>query len=256
MKNYERLIIRRNPKTVDLIQEQAHIKLHSRVSRLHENQVPLLRTLLFKLDSKQRNKRCNAHHSKQASATWDESFIPHRGPLVDIHGPGTVFYYIRQREQARRRAIHKVERYRNTRVGFALHSIVQTNTAHDPSLEHPHMVTQSVLPDFTFSESAPQGNMSRPHTTPSTASWIDNSFFATSPHITATRNQSRAAADHKHVRIGKDCFCDHITSDQALSDLEQRIKDWHTDIYQLGERPQTVKPQAFKMRRVENEVKI
>ena len=58
MKNYERLVSKRNPKTADLLRQQAAQRLTCRLERLHDSQVPLLRSLLFKMQQmdKERNR--------------------------------------------------------------------------------------------------------------------------------------------------------------------------------------------------------
>ena len=113
MKNYERLVVRRNPKTIDMIREHAEVKLMSRVLRMQqENKVPLLRTLLHKLQSinKPPPKRKDKRSPAFMSASYD--FLPHRGPLIDIFGPGTVFYRNRQRERIKNKARHKADHFR------------------------------------------------------------------------------------------------------------------------------------------------
>ena len=121
MKNYERLVVRRNPKTIDMIREHAEVKLMSRVLRLQQdNKVPLLRTLLHKLQSfnkpppKRKDKRSSAFMS--ASSSYD--IVPQRGPLIDIFGPGTVFYRNRQRERIKNKARHKADHFRGNQMVY------------------------------------------------------------------------------------------------------------------------------------------
>ena len=119
MKNYERLVVRRNPKTIDMIREHAEVKLMSRVLRLQQdNKVPLLRTLLHKFHSF--NKPPPKRKDKRSSAFMSSShdFLPHRGPLIDIYGPGTVFYRNRQRERIKNKARHKADHFRGNKIGI------------------------------------------------------------------------------------------------------------------------------------------
>jgi hypothetical protein len=50
LKNYDRLVTKRNPKSTELLRQIAEVKLTARLARLHDNQIPLMRTLLFRLD--------------------------------------------------------------------------------------------------------------------------------------------------------------------------------------------------------------
>ena len=113
VKNYERLVTRRNPKTVDWIREHVEMKLLSRVQRKQlEIKVPLFKTLLLKLQniSKPSTKM---NDKKLYSDTMSESqFVPPRGALIDMFGPGTVFYRNRQRERAKNEAENKVNKFR------------------------------------------------------------------------------------------------------------------------------------------------
>ena len=50
-KNYERLVVKRYPRSLQLLREMTAAKLFCRLARLQQQQVPLLRTLLFKIDT-------------------------------------------------------------------------------------------------------------------------------------------------------------------------------------------------------------
>lgn len=112
MKNYQRLVVRRNPKTVDMIRKHAETKLHSRVNHLHlETKIPLLKALLSRLQKlgQPPPKRKDTKLTTMPSA---HDIVPKRGPLVDMFGPGTVFYRNRQREKAKRQIENKLNHFR------------------------------------------------------------------------------------------------------------------------------------------------
>lgn len=112
LKHFERLLVKRNPRTIENLKEGLELRLKSRISKHLEKTVPILRVLLTKaeeynaLRQQQIEARMNANkekegkHSKTISETFD-SFVPQQGALIDQYGPGTVFYRIRQREEAK-----------------------------------------------------------------------------------------------------------------------------------------------------------
>ena len=63
-KNYERLVVKRYPRSLQLLREMTAAKLFCRLARLQQQQVPLLRTLLFKIDTA--NGRKKTASSQQA----------------------------------------------------------------------------------------------------------------------------------------------------------------------------------------------
>ena len=121
MKHYERLLVKRNPRTIEFMKEDLELRLKSRLHRHLERNVPLLRCLFLKaqeynVQRRQQNEaRYNAiqeRHVKQPKTIGDsyDSFVPPHGALIDLYGPGTVFHRIREREAAK---IKKQQRLRN-----------------------------------------------------------------------------------------------------------------------------------------------
>ena len=116
MKHYERLLVKRNPKTIQTMKECLDVRLYSRMHQ-HEDQMPLFKflfqdviefTAMAHEQSRARhNRRSKASdpekvkHHRRTVAEYFASFIPPPGALVDIYGPGTVFHRIREREKAR-----------------------------------------------------------------------------------------------------------------------------------------------------------
>ena len=120
MKHYERLLVKRNPRTIENMKDELDLRLQTRISRHNENAIPLLKCLCLKAEQYIEQKQIqnearqnigvhgdrNAKHHKSMSESFD-SFVPPRGALVDMYGPGTVFHRIREREKARQLKIQK-----------------------------------------------------------------------------------------------------------------------------------------------------
>ena len=115
LKNYDRLIEKRNPQAIDMMRNLLHTKLTLHFQRMSEDKLPLFRFFLYTLDEKERtNLMRDAHQTVVCTkpslcrATIDSL---RRGPLVNLFGPGSVFYIIRMREKDRKkRAQRNLER--------------------------------------------------------------------------------------------------------------------------------------------------
>ncbi len=113
MKHFERLLVKRNPRTIETLKEDLELRLRSRMTPRAEKAVPMIRCLVKKAEeyNQQRAQQNEARlhgnstdkhikHSRTISESYD-SFVPARGALIDMHGPGTVFYRIRQQHEAK-----------------------------------------------------------------------------------------------------------------------------------------------------------
>ena len=63
--------------------------------------VPKARTQTASLD-RQKSARVDSSRGGRSVSEIFESFVPSRGALIDIYGPGTVFHMIREREIRRK----------------------------------------------------------------------------------------------------------------------------------------------------------
>ena len=247
LQNYDRLVTRRNPKTVDLMRQVVEIKVQSRVSRLNDQQIPLLRSLLYKLQTLNKppsQKRYNRYDRDSKNA---DAVVPQRGPLIDMFGPGTVFHRTRMREKARRHAksrgvlpsfrtpgaamygsmaahqqVFPVESPTNGEEYFALEA--QAEVADDMSSENTH-TTQTFL---VSTKHGPRVNLAK--------------------HAAVSKANSDQSSDgrkvNRHDKVFN--FKDWESSDQALSFLEERIKAWHS----LMDSKDRNAKMMFKLRRV------
>ncbi|KAL4219080.1 hypothetical protein ACF0H5_021663 [Mactra antiquata] len=119
MKHYERLFVKKHQRTIDSMRRNLEKKLVTRTSVLKEyDAVPLLKLLQIKLQqlhnpppAQDDKKKKRPENSVQIA---EKLFFNHQGPLLDIEGPGSVFYMIRAREKSRLRLqAHQKERNAN-----------------------------------------------------------------------------------------------------------------------------------------------
>lgn len=122
MKHYERLFVKKHQRTIDVMRRNLEKKLATRTSVLKEyDAVPLLKLLQIKLHLLHNPPPIQDESRKKKPETSvqiaEKLFFNHQGPLLDIDGPGSVFYMIRARERSRlRRLAHQQERH-NSRKG-------------------------------------------------------------------------------------------------------------------------------------------
>ena len=114
MRHFERLLLRRHPQTIDAMKATLELRLSSRCSSPHIlGHVPLLQNIIHQLHKYNEFKRYQKEIRQLNSGSknvitenkigeTDKEFIPRHGALIDIFGPGTVFYHIRQRNQKHR----------------------------------------------------------------------------------------------------------------------------------------------------------
>ena len=116
MKHYERLFVKKHQRTIDVMRRRLEVKLNTRTSVLKEyDTIPLLKLLQIKLNllhnpppAADDKKKMKPETSVQIA---EKLFFNHQGPLLDIEGPGSVFFMIRAREKSRlKRKAHNKER--------------------------------------------------------------------------------------------------------------------------------------------------
>ncbi|XP_053381442.1 uncharacterized protein LOC123556827 isoform X2 [Mercenaria mercenaria] len=131
MKHYERLFVKKHQRTIDTMRRNLEKKLATRTSVLKEyDAVPLLKLLQMKLNLLHNPPPTQEDNMKKKPETSvqiaEKLFFNHQGPLLDMEGPGSVFFMIRARERSKlRRQAHQQER-NNTRKGQSnghVHSI-------------------------------------------------------------------------------------------------------------------------------------
>ena len=216
MKNYERLVVRRNPKTIEKLRDMADMKLSLRVQRFHDNQLPLLKTLLFHVrrrgERKQRKRHIGAFTTTGIPLSSDG--LSQRGPLIDQYGPGTVYYRVKMREKA--------QREQRERLQFRGATTAMNTSSKLAPLTKPPPVMWPVNEVYSDSDDC-----------------YDEMCDAESP---CPRGQPLAST-----------FKDWDSSNRELTQLEERIKAWHDVDGSSGcnkGRAKFVGPSTVRLRRV------
>lgn len=118
IRHFDRLVQRRHQRTLDMMKEDLVMRLGCRLSTRLTSVIPLLSILVDRAEAfaVQRRRQIEARRSTAAVAVAPTkrvprstrtlsdvygSFVPNRGALVDLYGPGTVFHRIRQRDERR-----------------------------------------------------------------------------------------------------------------------------------------------------------
>ncbi|KAI0226631.1 hypothetical protein LSAT2_022920 [Lamellibrachia satsuma] len=193
MKNYERLVARRNPKTIVELRELAAMKLTLRMQRFHDNQLPLLKTLVFHMrrrgDRKQQQQR-KRRIDADIGVPLASDGLPARGPIIDQYGPGTVYYRLKMREKAQREHRERLQ-FRGANTAVHVSSLKVT-----PGPRPPPVAIQPASEVGSDSDDC-----------------YDELLEAESP---CPRGQPLAST-----------FKDWDSSDRELTQLEERIRAWH-----------------------------
>ncbi|XP_033752366.1 uncharacterized protein LOC117336097 isoform X2 [Pecten maximus] len=206
-KNYDRLIEKRNPQVIEMMKRLLMEKYKLRLSWIQDKELPLIRYLLYKLEEKERQKRQRylQRNVTEKVADWPSDGA-RRGPFIDMYGPGSVFYSIRMREKQK-----KLERMRFGRQTAK----EKADKASNLNLNSSGMITQIQLSNLEADENY-QDNFDE-----------DGFGLTSGSHLICDNAKERveAAGD-----ASPEDFRDLETSEDALSNLEQRIEAWHTSL--------------------------
>ncbi|KAL3842639.1 hypothetical protein ACJMK2_020630 [Sinanodonta woodiana] len=104
-RNFERLVEKRNPSSIEMIKATTHEKLELRMSWLQQKELPLLRYFLYKLDEKKRHEEDKHKYKRQDvkdNVTKLKIDSLKRGLTMDVRGSGSVFNTIRMRDSTKR----------------------------------------------------------------------------------------------------------------------------------------------------------
>ncbi len=207
-KNYERLISKRNPRTVDMLRQGAEAKLLSRLSYLPQPcPIPLLRSLHHSMDLVDRTQQAQARkreasresgagttspaNNSNANHGGYQDIVPTQGALIDLFGPGTVFYRTRQRELAKEKKKNRIH-MRGARTGLA----------------------------------APLGHLVAPSGHVTAASGSQTTTYAGN----GVHDNGYQTTGSSEGRRGSSNFNDFQSSDRSLAVLEERISAWHASM--------------------------
>ncbi|XP_063424056.1 uncharacterized protein LOC134707877 isoform X2 [Mytilus trossulus] len=118
MKHYERLFTKKHQRTIDAMKQMLEIKINTRITLLGSGEeVPLLHHLKNKVNLINNPKAPPEKPTRDEDSVLaaERQFFNHTGPLVDIDGPGSVFYMIRVREKSKQKSQNKNKRKQNGR---------------------------------------------------------------------------------------------------------------------------------------------
>ncbi|XP_071096845.1 uncharacterized protein [Haliotis cracherodii] len=104
MKHYERLFVRRHQRTIESMRDELAVKLETRISLLTQKEdIPLLGYLHSRIISRYKPPPPVEKDRREMTtvSAAEKEFLNHRGPLIDMFGPGSVFYMIRVREKTK-----------------------------------------------------------------------------------------------------------------------------------------------------------
>ncbi|XP_076450264.1 uncharacterized protein LOC143286542 isoform X3 [Babylonia areolata] len=239
-RNYDRLVEKKNPQTVDLMRDIVHTKLTLHFSRLADDSIPLYRYVLYTLDEKERESREKQQQQRQqqqargrqlsttatATATetqWEIDQL-HKGPLVNLYGPGSVFHLIRskakERQQRRQRA-NAAANNNNPSLRFG----AAANPLQPSPLGRAQLVDNSRFLYADETSSIADGHIVNLY------GYNDGS----APHFQNGHDETEEYYDED---MGYDDYAaeeeeDWATSDMALSNLEERLQQWHNSLTSL-----------------------
>ncbi|XP_055900490.1 uncharacterized protein LOC106079331 isoform X3 [Biomphalaria glabrata] len=222
-RNYDRLIEKRNPGALEMLRDIVHTKLTLHFSRLNEDSIPLYRYFLYTLDEKEKDARLNARTPRTKTPQEMEVNVDNlqKGPLVNMYGPGSVFYLIRKRAKEMRARQRRRQNNHNQASRFGAQ--VKPPGGGKGMLGSP-VYTNNVFGgagnDEVYENEPVPGS--------ATASMI-NLYGAVDGRLVESleRQDSMNGGDPNDEDTELE---DWASSDTALSKLEERITRWHNSL--------------------------
>ncbi|RUS81041.1 hypothetical protein EGW08_011207 [Elysia chlorotica] len=246
-RNYDRLIEKRNPAALELLRDIVHTKLTLHFSRLPEDSIPLYRFFLYQLDEKEKDARRSAMAPRsKTSLGQEETNIGNlqKGPLVNMYGPGSVFYLIRKRAKEmevrrKRRNVIPASNFHRSGISHkaspvamalaATRGIIDTATA--TAVYNHHNATAAGRGAHHELDEYPD------HSPPTPTESILN-LYGPPPHDSASE---QGLDDVNYINGGGQAWgvdyedefddgYDWASSDVALSQLEARMSQWYDSL--------------------------
>lgn len=253
-KNYERLIEKRNPQCLEAMREALHEKLKLRMSWTNEEDLPLFRYFLYKLDERKRqelNKQKEYNRKRDIRETIDywKSGKLSNGPLIDQYGPGSVFYTIRMRAKSRKNHL-------KVKAGAAAFGITRTLALMNKNQNGAYLsrkiagrngVTVGTNYKSRSGNDGEDDNSSETEMdTADGQSRLKNSkvFCDNTRNSDGYNKNSDSRASRTQANSRSDCSVDDFINPEmnelSLTRLETRIEEWHTRVNQLEEPKETL----------------
>ncbi|XP_060602621.1 uncharacterized protein LOC132755719 isoform X2 [Ruditapes philippinarum] len=248
-KNYERLIEKRNPQSLEIMRDTLHEKLKLRMSWAQEENLPLFRYFLYKLDERKRHEliKLKEHSRKRdlrESIDYWKSGKLFNGPLIDQFGPGSVFYTIRMRARSRRGP----QRVKPSGMAFGITRSMHKNQS------GAYLSRRGDLRSSNLSINAQTGTVKSvsesksaltKHGSDGTEDELSDSDLDMDYTDSPSSRRSRVMCDGKKSRGLKsnktrsscsvDDFMNHELNELALTRLETKIEEWHRKVNKLEE---------------------
>ena len=250
-KNYERLIEKRNPQVIEMICDSVLEKYTLRLSWVKDKkEVQLYRYLLYKIVETERKKKLKKEEmmrqdkERESPEDWALDSLK-KGPLVDMFGPGSVFYAIRMK--AKQREMERLSYKARTDKRRTLSDRDKQNKL--PSnvplqgANSPNFVTQVFKPKYDKENQV--FDFSSEHD-------VD------SDSVDANANRAHLVCDNSHAHslakepVEQD-FEDWESSDANLCNLENRLQKWYKH-FDEGQKKGDIS--IVKLRRFQSEVNI
>ncbi|KAL8609573.1 hypothetical protein ACOMHN_000629 [Nucella lapillus] len=233
-RNYDRLVEKKNPQTVDLMRDIVHTKLTLHFSRLSDDSIPFYRYILYTLDEKERDLREKQQQQRQQhtrgrqsssntptiETQWDIDQLQ-KGPLVNLHGPGSVFHLIRTKAKER-----KQRQQRANAAGS--NTIPSLRFGANPHQQSSPLGRSPLADNSRFLYADDTSSITEGHIV-NLYGYNDN----ITPHFQNTHDDIE---DYIDEDLGFDDYEeeeDWATSDLALSNLEERLQKWHNSFTAL-----------------------
>ncbi|XP_025113407.1 uncharacterized protein LOC112575645 isoform X2 [Pomacea canaliculata] len=104
-KHYDRLFVKRHQRTIEAMRQEIGVKLTARTALLScKEDIDFFGYLAKIIDALSRPHPPPAQERLERSVSdAEKEFLNHKGPLIDLHGPGSVFYLIKVREETKQR---------------------------------------------------------------------------------------------------------------------------------------------------------
>lgn len=118
MKHYERLFVKRHQRTIEDMRKILEVKLETRMDLLaNKSEIPFLPRVKTKLNM-MNNPQPVAKKEKElpSKKMAEKEFLNHKGPLIDMYGPGSVFYMIRVREKTKVKGFDSRDKRKNKHI--------------------------------------------------------------------------------------------------------------------------------------------
>ncbi|XP_062573913.1 uncharacterized protein LOC134235786 isoform X1 [Saccostrea cucullata] len=239
-KNYDRLIEKRNPKVIEILKESVREKYKLRLSWLPKKELPLIRYFLFMLREEERAKKTRPQKTinKEPTQDWSVSNLK-KGPLIDMFGPGSVFFLIRMKEKQRQ--LEK-ERYQGAKK-----RLQQTRPRNPPKIAP----TVETIMYQSSNEGTFVSQLGRASTLDSgvgssrtpdrmeDVSWDDSGRESSHSRLVCESSQGR----HGDMSPSHDfTFIDPEINDDNLLRLEQRLEAWNNKMSSETQRKKNTKP--------------